>query len=208
MDAPRRRSAGLTWFGRGVGAVVALAGLLGWAVPWALTPTPAGPPVAPDPDDHAAAVIQVYGADVIGLRGRYAMHTWIATKPAGADSYSIHEVVGWQLRRGRSAVRVSTGNPSRYWFGAPPVLLHDVRGKAAEALIDEVHAAIDTYPYSGEYTMWPGPNSNSFVAWVGLAVPGLGLELPAKAIGQNWMKRHYEAIAELPGAAAAPPAAN
>ena len=208
MDTPRRRSTGLTWLGRGAAAVVALAGLLWWAVPWALTPTPAGAPVAPDPDEHAGAVIQVYGADVIGLRGRYAMHTWIATKPAGADSYRIHEVVGWQLRRNRSAVRVSAGNPSRYWFGAPPVLLLDLRDEAAEALIDEVHAAIDAYPYSGEYTMWPGPNSNSFVAWVGLAVPELGLELPAKAIGKNWMERNYAAAAGLPDATRAPAAAN
>lgn len=208
MDTPRPGSTGLTWFVRGIAVIATLVALLWWAVPWALTPTPAGPPVAPDPDDYGQAVIQVYGADVIGLRGRYAMHTWIATKAAGADNYRIHEVVGWQLRRSRSAVRVSAGNPSRHWFGAPPVLLHDVRGEAAEVLIDDVLSAIESYPFSREYTMWPGPNSNSFVAWVGLAVPGLGLELPAKAIGQNWMKRNYAAIARSQDDRAVPAAAN
>ena len=71
---------------------------------------------------------------------------------------------------------------------APPILLHELRGSKADSLIDRVHNAALSYPYSREYTMWPGPNSNSFVAWVGLEVPELDLELPAKAIGQNWMK--------------------
>jgi hypothetical protein len=39
--------------------------------------------------------------------------------------------------------------------------------------------------------MWPGPNSNSFVAWIALEVPDLGLDLPAKAIGQGWMQDQY-----------------
>jgi hypothetical protein len=39
--------------------------------------------------------------------------------------------------------------------------------------------------------MWPGPNSNSFTAWIGLEVPGLDLDLPAKAIGKSWMADAY-----------------
>ena len=42
--------------------------------------------------------------------------------------------------------------------------------------------------------MWPGPNSNSFTAWIALEVPELGLRLPAKAIGQSWMQQNYQAI--------------
>ncbi|MDX1482430.1 MAG: DUF3750 domain-containing protein [Woeseiaceae bacterium] len=198
MDTPPQSAAPLRWFGRGIVTLAAFAATLWWAVPWALEPTPIGPSVAPDPERHAGAVIQVYGADVIGVRGRYAIHTWIATKPAGADRYRIHEVVGWQLRRSRSAVRVSAGDPARHWFGAPPVLLHDLRGPAAEALIDDVHEAIALYPFAQEYTMWPGPNSNSFIAWVGLAVPDLGLDLPTKAIGQNWMKQNFAKIESGP----------
>jgi hypothetical protein len=40
--------------------------------------------------------------------------------------------------------------------------------------------------------MWPGPNSNSFTQWVASRLPELGLELPAKAIGKNWMLDHLD----------------
>ena len=32
----------------------------------------------------------------------------------------------------------------------------------------------------------PGPNSNTFVSWVGLQIPEMGLDLPSTAIGKDW----------------------
>ncbi|MCZ6641485.1 MAG: DUF3750 domain-containing protein, partial [Gammaproteobacteria bacterium] len=64
-------------------------------------------------------------------------------------------------------------------------------GQSAEALVERIHAAALSYPYADEYSMWPGPNSNSFTAWIGLEVPELGLSLPAKAIGKSWMTDEY-----------------
>ena len=45
-----------------------------------------------------------------------------------------------------------------------------------------------SYPYnrSGGYTVWPGPNSNSFVAHVLAAIPEAGIALPPTAIGKDW----------------------
>ena len=63
---------------------------------------PAG--IAPDPQQEQAAVIEVYGADAFSWRGWFAIHTWIATKEAGADQYKVHEVVGWRVQRGQSAL--------------------------------------------------------------------------------------------------------
>ncbi len=160
--------------------------------PIALEPSGVGPPMAPDPSDHPDPVVQVYGADVWGWRGYFAIHTWIAVKGRDADAYTNYQVIGWRIRRGLPALSVSTGAPDRPWFGSAPVLLLDRRGAAAEAVIDEVRAAVAAYPYADEYTMWPGPNSNSFTAWVALEVPKLGLDLPVKAIGQGWMKANYE----------------
>jgi hypothetical protein len=34
--------------------------------------------------------------------------------------------------------------------------------------------------------MWPGPNSNTFTAWVLRAVPELGADLPPTAIGKDY----------------------
>ena len=161
---------------------------------WALEPTPYGAAVAPDPDNHSEPVIQVYGANVWGLRGRFAIHTWIATKPRNASTYTIYQVIGWRLRRAGTVLSISEGDPARPWFGSEPILLHELRGPEADGLINRVGAAAKSYPFWGEYTMWPGPNSNSFIAWVALEVPELGLKLPAKAIGQSWMQQNYRAI--------------
>mgnify|MGYP001822919437 FL=1 len=76
--------------------------------------------------------------------------------------------------------------------------MHDIRGPGTQDLVDRVRAAVAAYPYPGDYKMWPGPNSNSFVAWVGLEVPELRLELPAKAIGQSWMKSNHRNVGETP----------
>ena len=38
-----------------------------------------------------------------------------------------------------------------------------------------------------EYTLWPGPNSNTFVAWITRAVPELKVDLPATAIGKDYL---------------------
>jgi hypothetical protein len=88
---------------------------------------------------------------------------------------------------------IGAGQPARPWFGSEPILLLDRRGEEAFALIARVDAAARRYPYADEYTMWPGPNSNSFTAWVALEVPELGLELPFKAIGKGWMESRHRA---------------
>lgn len=156
-----------------------------------LEPRPHGVAFAPDPAAHPEPLIQVYGADVWGWRGNFAMHTWIATKARETEAYRFYQVIGWRLRRNGTAVSIGPGDPDRHWFGSPAILLHEMRGDVAGKLIDEIHAAALSYPYAREYTVWPGPNSNSFTAWIALAVPGLGLELPAKALGQGWMKQNY-----------------
>ena len=42
------------------------------------------------------------------------------------------------------------------------------------------------YPYPNEYTVWPGPNSNTFVAYIGKQVPELRMDLPSTAIGKDY----------------------
>jgi hypothetical protein len=170
-----------------------------WLTSWALQPESVGEAAAPDPRAHPEAVIQVYGANVWGWRGNFAIHTWVATKARDASNYRIYQVIGWRLRRGRPVVSVTDGDPAKPWFGSPAILLQDIRGDKADLLIDRIDAAVERYPFASAYKMWPGPNSNSFVAWIGLQVPELELSLPAKAIGQAWMKSEYPALIAAPG---------
>lgn len=151
---------------------------------------PAG--IAPPADTTEEAVIQVYGAPAWGWRGWFAIHTWISMKPEGADSYTVYEVIGWRQRGGRSVVRIAEDAPDRYWYGERPELLLDCRGEKAAELIPRVDKAARSYPWAHEYTAFPGPNSNTFPAWIALQVPELGLELPFRAIGKGYVDNASE----------------
>jgi len=142
---------------------------------------------APDPATTSDAVLQVYAARAVGLKGLLGVHTWIAMKPTDAPAYTRYEVIGWGVDRGQPAIRINRTGPDNYWFGSRPQLLVDRRGEGVDLLITRVEAAIARYPYPDTYLTWPGPNSNTFVAYVGRAVPELRLELPPTAIGKDFL---------------------
>ena len=143
--------------------------------------------IAPTPAKTPQAVIQVYGARAFGWRGAFAVHTWIAVKRGGASEYTTYQVMGWRHWRGYKALVKRVEAPDRNWFGAKPEIYLDLRGDHVEALIDRVEAAVSAYPYSDEYRTWPGPNSNTFTAWVAREVPELRLELPPTAVGKDYL---------------------
>ena len=143
--------------------------------------------IAPDPAAAPEAIIQVYGARAFGWRGAFAVHTWISAKPAGAPGYTVYQVVGWRYWQSGHAVSVQHDIPDRRWYGAMPELYLDLRGPRAEGLIGRIEAAVERYPYDGLYRTWPGPNSNTFTAFVARAVPELGLELPPTAVGKDYL---------------------
>jgi len=132
-------------------------------------------------------VLQVYAARTVGWRGVLAVHTWIAVKPSGAASYSRYEVMGWGVGNGAPALRVNRTGPDNYWFGSRPELLVDRRGTGVDSLIARVEAAVAAYPYHASYRTWPGPNSNTFTAFVARSVPELRLALPPTAIGKDYL---------------------
>lgn len=141
---------------------------------------------APHPEEDSDAIVQIYAARTRGTKQAVAVHTWIATKPENAKHYTISEIFGWRLKRNGTALRRIQDVPDHDWYGHPPTLLVDIRGERADELIPRIEQSILNYPYQKEYTAWPGPNSNTFVAWIGKDVPELGLDLPATAIGKDW----------------------
>jgi hypothetical protein len=160
------------------------------------THRPAG--LAPDPAAHAEAVVQVYGGRTFGWRGAFAVHTWLAAKPAGADRYLRYEVIGWYARSGRSAVSISDHRaPDAEWYGAAPELVRDIRGAEAEAVIAKLDHAVKSYPYAMRYSAWPGPNSNTFIAHLGREIPELKLAMPATAVGKDYAE-FADAISRAP----------
>ena|SRR5438105_4406295 len=143
--------------------------------------------LAPDPAQTHEAVVQVYGARTLGVKGVFGVHTWVAVKPADAPSWTVYEVIGWRLRWSESAVVIRDRQPDAPWFGAAVELYADKRGAGVDELIKRIDKAAHDYPYANTYTLWPGPNSNTFTAWIARAVPELKVDLPATAVGKDFI---------------------
>lgn len=189
----------MKWLARGLIAVIVVFFLpLGYAVTahyangehptdWR-TANRASSGIAPAPESTPAAVIHVYTARAFRWRGAFGVHTWIAAKPQGDPHFTRFEVMGFNVARGGRAVRVQTGTPDGYWYGSRPTLIREVRGgDEVDALIERLHAAAARYPYDDQYRLWPGPNSNTFIAYLGRAVPELRIDLPPTAIGKDYL---------------------
>ena len=134
------------------------------------------------------AVVQVWGARTKGATGIFGIHSWIAAKPSGASEYTVYEVIGWRRRRTDSRVLVRKRAPDR-WFGAKGKLYAEKRGAGVDALIERIGKAVMQYPFARTYTVWPGPNSNTFTAWIARAIPELEVDLPATAIGKDYTEK-------------------
>ena len=143
--------------------------------------------IAPDPSVTNEAVLHVYGADTWGWRGWFSIHTWVAAKRTGESNYTVYDVVGWRGYSGQPVMRISQDIPDRYWFGEKPRLIKEHRGAEVDELIDAVEKAADVYPWKTTYKAFPGPNSNTFTAWIAKRVPELELDLPFSAFGSGYV---------------------
>src|SRR5436309_12423213 len=152
---------------------------------------------APDPATTREAVVQVYGARTLGVKGIFGVHTWIAVKPANAMSWTVYEIIGWRLRWSDNALVIRSRQPDAPWFGAEVELYADKRGPGVEELIARIDKAAHSYPYANTYTLWPGPNSNTFTAWIARAVPELKADLPATAIGKDFIGGNFVSRAAI-----------
>ncbi|MEO8019920.1 MAG: DUF3750 domain-containing protein [Pseudomonadota bacterium] len=143
--------------------------------------------LAPDPARTPEAVVQVYSARAVSWRGWFGVHTWIAVKPRNASEFTVHEVMGWRLARTGTALVERNRPADGYWYGNRPELLGDIRGPGVDAIIERIEAAVKEYPYPSRYHVWPGPNSNTFTAFVLRRVPELRVDLPPTAIGKDYL---------------------
>lgn len=129
------------------------------------------------------AAIYIMAARTGGLKGALSLHSWLVLKRPGATNYDRYDVVGWG-----NPVRKNAYDADGNWYSNKPTVIHEIHGEEAASLIPRIEAAITNYPYAahGNYVIWPGPNSNSFVAHVLRAVPQIGIVLPPNAIGRDF----------------------
>ena len=118
-----------------------------------------------------------------GWKGVFSVHSWVVVKPENAHVLAA-------LRRGRLG---RSGADQRLGAGRPLVRQHAAGGASTCAArrprrrIPKIEAAVKDYQYAnaGDYRIWPGPNSNTFVATVLRAIP----EAEAIAAGQRGRPR-------------------
>lgn len=109
-----------------------------------------------------------------------------------APSYTTYQVIGWYLGWKGTAVDIRQDIPDRFWYGAEPQLIEELRGEKAEKAIPQIKKLAATYPYGKTYNAWPGPNSNTFISYIVRNVPELTVELPPHAIGKDWSPKLIE----------------
>lgn len=137
-------------------------------------------PAKPSVDETA---IYVLAARTGGMKGALSLHSWLVLKKPGAVSYDRYDVVGWG-----TPVRKNAYDYDGRWYSNTPVIVGEIHGEQAAVLIPQIEKTIQDYPYAkpGNYVLWPGPNSNSFVAHVLRANPQTGIILPANAVGRDF----------------------
>jgi hypothetical protein len=143
------------------------------------------PVVAPH-EHRADAVVQLRRASLPQPLSAMAVHYWFAAWDADFRVWERWEV--WQqkgltttswgyVHRDLSAIDAPVG-------GGESVVERQWYGDEARALIAALHAS-PLYPHRDLYRAWPGPNSNTYVAWV-LREAGVAADLDPKAIGKDW----------------------
>jgi len=137
------------------------------------------PPASANPD----ALIRVFAARTVRWRSIFAVHSWIVVKEKGASTYSRYDYTAWG-----DPIRSNGFAPDGRWFGAMPETVVAVDGARAEALIPKIRHVVETYKFRayGDYSAWPGPNSNTFVQAALDAVPELRAVLPPTAVGKDY----------------------
>lgn len=114
--------------------------------------------------------------------GFLAVHYWfVVTEETGA----CHR---WEVWQTRDAGGVSYGHlhcdlkrPEDGVGGGPSRVAATWRGEEARRLVDVLRNP-ERYPFRDRYRYWPGPNSNTYAAWV-LTQAGIDCPLGVRALG-------------------------
>jgi hypothetical protein len=137
----------------------------------------------PSPERLPDAVVRVFSARTVSWRGIIATHSWIVIKDQGAPRYERFDYTAWG-----APIWKDRFVPDGRWFGSLPEVIFSADGETAARMIPAIRTAIQDYRYArpGDYRLWPGPNSNTFIAAIMQAVPNMRASLPPTAIGKDF----------------------
>ncbi len=117
--------------------------------------------------------------------GRFAVHCWLVTLADGGECHR------WEVWQSADAGGRSFGHlhcdlkpPEDGVGGGPSRVAAEWHGEQALAL-KKILEAPASYPFCGKYRYWPGPNSNTYAAWV-LRQAGIRYAFPWNAFGARY----------------------
>ena len=120
--------------------------------------------------------------------GALAVHCWFVVRD-GAGGCSRWEV--WQTADAGGTsighVHRDLKGPDEGVGGGPAQTVARWQGPPAERIF-QVLKGIEAYPWCRRYRYWPGPNSNTFAAWV-LREAGIEYAFHWKAFGSRFARR-------------------
>ena len=138
------------------------------------------------PRPEALAVELRYAT--VPFLGALAVHYWLVVLDEATGECHRWEV--WQTKNAGGAsighVHCDLKPPHAGVGGGPARLAARWRGEAALRIKSVLDRATD-YPHCERYRYWPGPNSNTFVAWV-LREAAVSQRLGRRAIGQGYRR--------------------
>ena len=132
-------------------------------------------------------LVQLRHASLPPPLGVVAVHLWFTVSDAESERCDRWEV--WQtpdtggLSFGH--LHCNLQEPDAGVGGGPTRIAARWTGEEASRLLVALTQSADHYPYLDRYRAWPGPNSNTFAAWV-LRRAGVAFQLPWKAHGKNY----------------------
>ena len=116
--------------------------------------------------------------------GMFAWHYWFVV----SDETGRHRWEVWQTKNAGGScfghVHCDLKRPEDGVGGGPSRVSKVWEGEAARRIAAILKDAA-SYPYCERYRLWPGPNSNTFVAWV-LREAGVGEPLDPRGIGRGY----------------------
>jgi hypothetical protein len=132
-------------------------------------------------------IVQLKYASLPIPLGAFAFHYWFTVVHPDSGKCDRWEV--WQRKNAGGIsighVHCNLKSPDDGVGGGPAQLAVEWNGDIAAKIVSILQNVPQEYPYRDRYLPWPGPNSNTFVAWV-LRKAGIEFILPWQAIGKDY----------------------
>lgn len=156
--------------------------LAGALLLWAWVP----PPLALQDDAHWAAELEVPGGPAVQLHlsavpfsGQRAVHPFFLVR---GEDQGFHRYEVWQSPGEQGSHVWVDENAPGFTMDTGTVLWAQVQGQQALRVVEVLQSS---YPCAERYLLLPGPNSNTYAAWV-LEQSGWSVTLPEQALGKGW----------------------